>query len=31
MDRAFGFDQLPAAVDYMESDAQVGKIIVRLV
>lgn len=30
IDRVFGFDELPAARRYMESDAQVGKIVVRL-
>ena len=29
IDRVFAFDELPAAKAYMESDAQVGKIIVR--
>ncbi len=29
IDRAFAFDQLPAARDYMDSDAQVGKIVLR--
>jgi NADPH:quinone reductase-like Zn-dependent oxidoreductase len=31
IDRVFGFDELPAAKAYMESDAQVGKIVVRIV
>ena len=30
IDRVFAFDELNAAKDYMESDAQVGKIVVRL-
>jgi NADPH:quinone reductase-like Zn-dependent oxidoreductase len=30
IDRIFAFDELPAAKDYMESDAQVGKIVVRV-
>ena len=30
VDRTFGFDQLPAAKAYMDSDAQVGKIVVGL-
>ena len=30
IDRIFSFDELPAAKDYMESNAQVGKIVVRL-
>lgn len=30
IDKAFAFDDLPAAVKYMESDAQVGKIAVRV-
>ena len=30
IDRVFGFDELAAAKDYMESDAQVGKIVVRM-
>ncbi len=30
VDRVFGFDELPAAVRFMESDAQVGKIVVRV-
>ena len=30
VDRTFGFDDLPAAIKFMESDAQVGKIVVRL-
>ena len=29
IDRTFEFDQLPAARDYMDSDAQVGKIVLR--
>lgn len=29
IDRVFAFDELPAAKDYMESNAQVGKIVVR--
>jgi hypothetical protein len=28
--RVFACDELPAAKAYMESDAQVGKIVVRL-
>jgi len=30
IDRVFPFSELPAAKDYMESNAQVGKIVVRL-
>ena len=30
IDKVFPFDDLPAAIQYMESDAQVGKIAVRL-
>jgi NADPH:quinone reductase-like Zn-dependent oxidoreductase len=30
IDRVFAFDELPAAKAYMESDAQVGKIVIRL-
>jgi NADPH:quinone reductase-like Zn-dependent oxidoreductase len=30
VDRVFGFDELPAAIAFMESDAQVGKIVVRI-
>ena len=30
IDKAFAFDDLPAAIKYMESDAQVGKIAVRV-
>jgi NADPH:quinone reductase-like Zn-dependent oxidoreductase len=30
VDRVFEFDDLPAAVAFMESDAQVGKIVVRV-
>ena len=30
IDRTFGFDELPAARSYMDSDAQVGKIVVTL-
>ncbi len=30
IDRVFPFDELPAAKAYMESDAQVGKIVVRV-
>jgi len=30
IDKAFAFDDLPAAVKYMESDAQVGKVVVRV-
>ncbi len=30
VDRAFAFDELPAAKRYMESDAHLGKIVVRL-
>ncbi|HEU4371586.1 MAG TPA: zinc-binding dehydrogenase [Methylomirabilota bacterium] len=29
IDRAFPFEELPAAIAFMESDAQVGKIVVR--
>jgi NADPH:quinone reductase-like Zn-dependent oxidoreductase len=30
VDKVFGFDDLPAAITFMESDAQVGKIVVRI-
>ncbi|MGW8182676.1 MAG: zinc-binding dehydrogenase [Burkholderiales bacterium] len=30
IDRVFRFDELPAAKDYMESNAQMGKIVVRI-
>jgi len=30
IDRVFAFDQLPAAKDGIESNAQVGKIVVRV-
>ncbi len=30
IDRVFPFDELPAAKDYMESNAQIGKIVVRV-
>lgn len=30
VDRVFPFAELPAAKDYMESNAQVGKIVVRV-
>lgn len=30
IDRVFAFDELPAAKAYMESDAQVGKIVIRV-
>jgi len=30
VDKVFGFDDLPAAIEFMESDAQVGKIVVRV-
>jgi NADPH:quinone reductase-like Zn-dependent oxidoreductase len=30
VDRVFPFDDLPAAIAFMESDAQVGKIVVRI-
>lgn len=30
VDRVFSFDDLPAAIAFMESDAQVGKIVVRI-
>ena len=30
IDKVFPFDDLPAAIEYMESDVQVGKIAVRL-
>ncbi len=29
IDKVFAFDQLPAARDYMESNAQVGKIVIK--
>jgi NADPH:quinone reductase-like Zn-dependent oxidoreductase len=30
IDRVFGFDELPAAKDHMESNAMVGKIVVKI-
>ena len=30
IDKVFGFEDLPAAIKFMESDAQVGKIVVRV-
>jgi NADPH:quinone reductase-like Zn-dependent oxidoreductase len=30
IDRVFGFGELPAAIKFMESDAQVGKLVVRV-
>ena len=30
VDKVFPFAELPAALAFMESDAQVGKIVVRL-
>ena len=30
IDRTFAFDELPAAIKYMESDVQVGKIAIRV-
>ena len=30
VDKMFGFDELPAAIKFMESDGQVGKIVVRI-
>jgi NADPH:quinone reductase len=30
VDKTFGFDDLPAAITFMESDAQVGKIVLRV-
>ena len=30
VDKVFAFDQLPAAKQYMESDAQMGKVVVRV-
>jgi NADPH:quinone reductase-like Zn-dependent oxidoreductase len=30
VDKVFEFDDLPAAIKFMESDAQVGKIVVRV-
>ena len=30
IDRVFGFADLPAAIKFMESDAQVGKLVVRM-
>jgi NADPH:quinone reductase-like Zn-dependent oxidoreductase len=30
VDRVYRFDELPAALAFMESDAQVGKIVVRV-
>ena len=30
IDKVFAFDQLPQARDFMESNAQVGKIVVKI-
>jgi NADPH2:quinone reductase len=30
VDRVFAFDELPAAKRYMESNAQIGKIVIRV-
>jgi NADPH:quinone reductase-like Zn-dependent oxidoreductase len=30
VDKVFDFDQLPAAIDFMQSDSQVGKLVVRV-
>ena len=30
VDRVFSFDELPAAKRHMESDAMVGKVVVRM-
>jgi NADPH:quinone reductase-like Zn-dependent oxidoreductase len=30
VDNVFGFDELPAAIKFMESDAQVGKLVLRV-
>jgi len=30
VDKVFAFDELPAAIRFMESDAHVGKIVVRV-
>jgi len=30
VDKVFGFEELPAAIKFMEADAQVGKIVVRV-
>ena len=30
IDRVFGYAELPAAKDHMESNAQIGRIVVRL-
>jgi hypothetical protein len=30
VDKVFAFDGLPAALAFMESDTQVGKIVVRV-
>ena len=30
VDKVFGFEDLAAAIAFMESDAQVGKIVVRV-
>jgi len=30
VDKTFGFDELPAAITFMESDAQVGKLVLRV-
>ena len=30
VDKVFAFDDLPAAIAFMESDAQVGKIVVKV-
>jgi NADPH:quinone reductase-like Zn-dependent oxidoreductase len=30
VDRVFGFEELPAAKEYMESNAMVGKVVVKI-
>ncbi len=30
VDKTFAFEELPAAIKFMESDAQVGKLVLRV-
>jgi NADPH:quinone reductase-like Zn-dependent oxidoreductase len=30
IDRVYGFDQLPAAKAFVESDTQIGKVVIRM-
>jgi NADPH:quinone reductase-like Zn-dependent oxidoreductase len=30
IDRVYGFDQVPEAKAYVESDAQLGKVVIRM-